>query len=442
MEEEQAAGCKKIRSSYSVEFKLRVVEHAKTNSLRRTAIHYGLNETQVRRWKKDSDNLQEIAAAVPAKSRKHFYKNRKAKYRVLEQEIKAWVLEKRSAGHQISGTRIMLQARKFAMERDISEFKGSPKWVYNFMKRNNFVRRATTSTGQKLPDDWEIKAAAFRGFVSRNKEDLPLDRIANMDEVPVTFDLPSNFTIEKRGTSDVKINTTGNEKAKFTVVLCATADGGKLPAYVIFRRKTIPAIKVPPNIVLSANSKSCMDSVETQLWAEKIWNKRKNTFFDKKGLLILDSAPGHKKDTTLDKFKKMKTTIAMIPGGLTKKLQPLDISVNKSFKAYLRRQWEDWMVDGFHEFTKSGHIKRASYDTVCNWISNAWTLVPTTAIINGFRKTEINFYEDYDEDVVDNHEEDDSDEEEEHDEVREKLFDIFAECQISDSEEEPDECDV
>ena len=33
----------------------------------------------------------------------------------------------------------------------------------------------------------------------------------------------------------------------------------------------------------------------------------------------------------------------VIPGGLTKLLQPLDISVNETFKAELRKLWESWM---------------------------------------------------------------------------------------------------
>jgi len=32
--------------------------------------------------------------------------------------------------------------------------------------------------------------------------------------------------------------------------------------------------------------------------------------------------------------------IAVIPGDLTKKFQPLNISVNKSFKAHIRNKWE------------------------------------------------------------------------------------------------------
>jgi len=41
----------------------------------------------------------------------------------------------------------------------------------------------------------------------------------------------------------VSIRTTGHEKSHFTVMLlllACTADGGKLPPYIVFKRKTLP----------------------------------------------------------------------------------------------------------------------------------------------------------------------------------------------------------
>ena len=215
-----------------------------------------------------------------------------AKYPQLEEAMKSWVLSQRASAFQVSGTKILLEARRQTPDLGIQDFKGSPKWVHNFMKHNDFVRRAVTSVGQSLPPDWEEKVAKFREYVDQNKAGLETWQIGNMDEVPVTFDLPGNFTIEKKGTSDVRVMTTGNEKAKLTVVLAVLANGDKLPSYVIFRRKTLPKAKVPPNVTISANEKSCMNSTETQLWAEKVWNKQKGSFFNKKCLLMLDAAPG------------------------------------------------------------------------------------------------------------------------------------------------------
>lgn len=54
--------------------------------------------------------------------------------------------------------------------------------------------------------------------------------------------------------------------------------------------------------------------------------------------------------------------LAVIPGGLTKELQPLDLSVNKAFKARLR-----------------GRQRRATCATISQWIVDAWADVSYTA---------------------------------------------------------------
>ena len=54
------------------------------------------------------------------------------------------------------------------------------------------------------------------------------------------------------------------------------------------------------------------------------------------------------------KVKKTNSELAVISGELTKQLQPLDIGINRPFKAKLRVAWEHWMTDSEHTFTKTG----------------------------------------------------------------------------------------
>jgi len=58
-----------------------------------------------------------------------------------------------------------------------------------------------------------------------------------MDEVPLTFDVASNKTVDVRGAKSITIKTSGNEKTRYTVVLVCCADGTKLPPLLIFTKK-------------------------------------------------------------------------------------------------------------------------------------------------------------------------------------------------------------
>ena len=58
---------------------------------------------------------------------------------------------------------------------------------------------------------------------------------------------------------------------------------------------------------------------------------------------------------------------AVIPGGLTPVLQPLD---------KVRAQYEAWMVNGPFTYTPSGKKRAPSKEMVLRWIDRAWREIP------------------------------------------------------------------
>lgn len=211
-----------------------------------------------------------------------------------------------------------------------------------------------------------------------------------MDEVPLTFDIPVNRTVEKTGTSTVSICTTGNEKSSFTVVLGCQANGQKLPPMVIFKRKTLPKEKFPAGVIVKANSKGWMDEEKMSEWLREVYVKRPDGFFHKSpSLLIYDSMRANLTEAVQTQVKQTNSELAVIPGGLTKELQPLDIGVNRSFKVKLRAAWEHWMAEGEHTFTETGRQRGASYATICQWIVDAWAKVSVSSVVRAFTKAGI-----------------------------------------------------
>ena len=110
-------------------------------------------------------------------------------------------------------------------------------------------------------------------------------------------------------------------------------------------------------------------------------------FHISKSILLMDSMRAHVTDNIKEILKHVNTIPAIIPGGITKFLQPLDIAVNRGFKSCMRQHWEAWMTNGKYRFTETGKMQRATSNDV--WIPYAWNAVPTSCILSGFYKAEI-----------------------------------------------------
>lgn len=374
------------RHAYDADFKLKAISYAVQHGNRAAAKEFNINESMVRKWRKQEDDLRQV------KKTKKSFRGNKARWPQLEDKIEQWITEQRTAGRSVSTVSIRLKATAMAHDMKINDFQGGPSWCFRFMKRRHLSIRTRTTTSQQLPKDYEERMAIFRTYCKDKiiEKKIQPDHITNMDEVPLTFDIPVNRTVEKTGTSTVCIRTTGNEKSSFTVVLGCQANGQKLPPMVIFKRKTLPKETFPVGIIVKVNPKGWMDEEKMSEWLREVYVWRPDGFFHTSpALLIYDSMCAHLTETVKIQVKKTNSELAIIPGGLTKELQPLDIGVNRAFKAKLRAAWEQWMSEGEHTFTKTGRQRRASYATICQWIVDAWAKVSVSTVVRAFTKAGI-----------------------------------------------------
>src|ERR1043165_747488 len=138
---------------------------------------------------------------------------------------------------------------------NVQSFAFSNKWLDGLMSRNNLSNCRCTTITQHLPSNLVEKQQEFLVFIMyrRIQHDYPLAFISNMNKTPVTFDLPSNTTIDKVGAKTISIRTTGYEKTNFTVVLACMADGTKLPPLIIFKLKKVSKGKFLSDIIVRAN---------------------------------------------------------------------------------------------------------------------------------------------------------------------------------------------
>ena len=71
-----------------------------------------------------------------------------------------------------------------------------------------------------------------------------------------------------------------------------------------------------------------MDGEGLKLWLQKVWSKRPGGLLKIPSLLLCGQFKAHVTESTKRLASKLKTHLAVIPGGLTSQLQPLDFSVN------------------------------------------------------------------------------------------------------------------
>uniref|UniRef100_A0A8C8VPE3 HTH CENPB-type domain-containing protein n=1 Tax=Pelusios castaneus TaxID=367368 RepID=A0A8C8VPE3_9SAUR len=377
------------RSSYNAAFKLQVIQRAEETNNSVASREFNINEKQVREWRKIKAELRDMPKSK--KARRHGV----ASFTTLEDDLHSWVTECRQNGNIVTRTNIRLRALQMAksgkyQSEGIQTFLASIGWCSRFMNRYGLCLRQRTKISQKLPKDLECKVSLFQKFIIKQckKHNYELGDIGNMDEMPMTFDLPCNQTVASIGEKTVFVRSTGNEKNHFTVVLSCLANGTKLRPVIIFKRKTLPKnVKLPSGVIVRVHEKGWMDEEGMQKWLHDVWNARPGAALKKKpSLLVWDMFRAHVTGNIKDEANSLKTTLAVIPSGLTSMLQPLDMCLNKTFKDRVRKMRQDWMLSGEARLTKGGNLMKPDIELIAKWVRDAWEDIPTDVVRRAFLK--------------------------------------------------------
>jgi transposase-like protein len=208
---------KKLRRQWSAREKLMIIAYyERGHSKRAIANKFEIESEQLREWLKNKEQLMRVAPYI-----QKLVPGSHPKFPELETELIDWFKESQSQLKLV--TRYMIQAKACffakkttyqAMYPNINEAKFSQKWVDGFMSRHNLVNRRKTTVAQRLPDDYIEQQNNFLSYVlfCRREHQYPLSLIANMNETPLSFNLPNNTTVEQCGTKTVSILSTGHEK--------------------------------------------------------------------------------------------------------------------------------------------------------------------------------------------------------------------------------------
>ncbi|CAI7885863.1 unnamed protein product [Closterium sp. NIES-54] len=200
--------------------------------------------------------------------------------------------------------------------------------------------------------------------------------IINADQTPLWLEMPANTTVDQTGVRSVPIRSAGYQKERVTMMLACTADGMKLRPWVVFKRKTVP------------KGNGWMDANGVIQWLEECVKPFLKPGFGRharSSMVVLDSYRGHLTEGVKEKFRELDCVPAVIPSGCTVEVQPLDVSINKSFKASVRQQYQKWFREvGQEQLTRAGNLKKPPPKVIVRWISRAWKTVPAELIKRAF----------------------------------------------------------
>ena len=133
-----------------------------------------------------------------------------------------------------------------------------------------------------------------------------LSHVIAMDETPVWADMVSGTTIEKTGTKDVPLKTSGHEKVKVTVCLTARGNGRKLNPFIVFtaakRESKALHEEFKSQCSISSSGNGWMNEELTLRWVKEILGR----FSFNKRLLAWDTYECHMTDNVKQELKDYK----------------------------------------------------------------------------------------------------------------------------------------
>ncbi|CAI7920711.1 unnamed protein product [Closterium sp. NIES-54] len=311
------------RNSYISHEKLQWIMklEAREMSVQRMSRESGISRRCLTEWK---NRKGEHEGAHGARCRLHG-RGRSSWYRDMEAEV----------------YRRFLAHRKKCLAVSIARVQ---KWSHEVMK--------------ELHPDCESDVKNFWTYVRHSRRQYKIDLlwILNAEQMPLWLEMPSERTVEEVGSRSVPVRSGGYQKERVTVMLACTASGEKMKPWVFFKRKTVPKGDFPSDIYVGVHPNGWMDADGVIEWLDggvKLYINPKFGVRPRKALLVLDTYRGHLTPEVKKIFGELNLVPAVIPAGCTSEIQPLDVVVNRSFKAAVCQLYQKWFEhEGVDTLTK------------------------------------------------------------------------------------------
>jgi hypothetical protein len=336
----------------------------------------------------------------------------------MDRKVQKYIKALREAGTPVSLPLVMAAAKGIISSKDRSLLAENGGHIAlttarsrSLMNRMGMVnRKATTSKPKYSPVEFESRKRSYLhaivGMISTHA--IPAELVVNWDQTGINLVPTSDYTVEERSAKRVKVNGLG-DKRQVTATFAATMSGEFLPMQILYGGKTErvhPKFKLPDDFDVWhspnhwSNQELCLRFVIKIIipYVKKV--KEEKGIPNQSALAIFDAFSGHQSEALNEVLEENQILIVKVPSGCTDELQPLDLSVNKSCKSYLRSKFSTWYASEVEKQLAIGieakNVKVDSRMQVIKELSAQWLLgfydymaSRKEIVVNGFKEAGI-----------------------------------------------------
>jgi hypothetical protein len=219
----------------------------------------------------------------------------------------------------------------------------------NFLKR-----KVMTAKSKHAVAEFECLKEEFllEVVTTVEMEEIPSELVLNWDQTGIKI-VPSNtWTMEEQGSKRVDV-AGANDKRQITAVFCGSLVGDFLPVQVIYQGKTPrchPKFQFPLDWDITHSHKHWSNEETMIQYVDNIIipyvKSARASFSDNTAaLVIMDNFKGQITSTVNELLDSNNIHVCLLPPNTTDQLQPMDLSVNKPAKDFLKRCFEDWYAE-------------------------------------------------------------------------------------------------
>ena len=281
----------------------------------------------------------------------------------LDTQVQLYLKKVRESGGVVSARIAIAAAHGIIMACDktkLQEFGGhiylNRQWAYSLFRRMDFVKRKATTSKSKnnVADFLQLKESFLMDVrTTVMMEEIPSELVLNWDQTGIKL-VPSNgWTMEQKGACRVEVAGL-NDKRQITAVFCGSLLGHFLPVQLIYKGKTSrchPRYEFPSNWHIT-HSPRHWSTEETMLqyiehiivpYVEQV---RQDINDDEKAaVVIIDNFKGQVTQSVNALLEHHNIHVCLLPPNTTDLLQPMDISVNKPAKNFIKNKFQEWYSD-------------------------------------------------------------------------------------------------